>query len=247
MEINLNGKTIVITGSSRGIGLELAKRFAKEGANVVINYFQSEEKAKELFAEISTLNQNCLLLKADIRNSCEVEIFYRKCIEKYKKIDVLINNAGMSADNLLPMMTEKQWCDVIDLNLKGVFFCSKFFSKNMIKNNSGKIINIASLAGQLGYEGQTNYSASKAGVIGFTKALAKELGKFNIYVNAICPGLIFTDLNNDCKEKIINHRDISVLNDFDYLNCLTDFLIFMASDCFHSISGQVFNLDARLL
>ena len=184
MIVDISNKVVVITGSSRGIGSDMAKRFAKENAKVVINYFNSYENAKNTYNEILVYNKNCIMVRADVTKQEDVKRLCAKTIEAFGQVDVLINNAGICSDNILPMMTEKQWNDVININLTGIFLCSKIFAKEMIKKRQGRILNIASLKGQIG-EGQTNYSASKAGVIGFTKALAKELGRFNISVNAI--------------------------------------------------------------
>ena len=195
MMIDISDKVIVITGSSRGIGRELAIALAKENAKVVINYLNSELAARKLYEEITSYNTNCLLVKADITKLEDVSKLYHKTIDSYGKVDVLINNAGICDDNMIQLMSEKQWRKVLDVNLTGAYLCSRTFSKTMIKQKSGKIINIASLKGQEGCESQVNYSASKAGLIGFTKALAKEFGKYNITVNGVCPGFIVTDLN----------------------------------------------------
>jgi 3-oxoacyl-[acyl-carrier protein] reductase len=246
MNIDVGNKTIVVTGSSRGIGRELVRIFAKDGANVVINYHKNQSQAEDLLMECKSFNPNCIAVRADVTDLKQVEYLCEKSIQAFGQIDVLINNAGLCSDNIISFMTEKQWNDIIATNLNSVFYCSKVFSKEMIKKKSGKIINITSLKGQLGSEGQTNYCASKAGIIGFTKALAKELGKFNISVNAVCPGFIPTDLNrhDDTKKEIAMKK--SILSIETTLCDLMNFLLYMSSDLFKGISGQVFNLDSRI-
>lgn len=246
MMIDLAEKVIVITGSSRGIGSKLVKAFSEESSKIVINYNNSEDAAENLYNEITQSNKNCIKVKADVTNQDDIKALYNETILKFGKVDVLINNAGICDDNLIQMMPEEQWRKVIDVNLTGAYLCCRTFSKIMIRQNFGKIINIASLKGQEGCEGQTNYSASKAGLIGFTLALAKELGRFNISVNAICPGFIVTDINrhNEEKKKIAEGR--SLLSIDSNLQDLIDFILYISSDKMRSVSGQVFNVDSRM-
>ncbi len=246
MIVDISNKVIVITGASKGIGNELAKKFAKENAKVIINYFHSEDKAIELHNEILKINPNCIRVKADVTQQSDVLRLYNEVITAFGKVDILINNAGICEDNPIQLMTELQWRRIIDVNLTGTFLCSRAFSKAMVHQKYGKIINIASLKGQEGCEGQINYSASKAGVIGFTKALAKELGKFNISVNAVCPGFIVTDLNRHNKNKRDMAIDKSLLSIDFALEDLINFLIFMSSNMFNGVSGQIYNLDSRI-
>lgn len=246
MIIDISNKVAVITGSSKGIGSELARAFAKENANVVINYCHSKKLAEKLFDEIKEINSKCILIKADVTKPEDVSAMYHEIMKTFGRIDILINNAGLCDDNLIQMMSLKQWRNVLDVNLTGVFLCCREFSKAMIKQQSGRIINIASLKGQEGSMGQINYSTSKAGVIGFTKALAKELGKYNISVNTVCPGFIITDLNKHNREKIETAEKRSILSPNSTLNDLVWFLIYMSSEMFLSTSGRVFNLDSRL-
>lgn len=246
MEIDVKEKVILITGASRGIGKELAIRFAREGAYVIINYHKNEAKARELLAEIECYNKNCIIVKADVANADEVKQMYHTVVKRYSRLDFLINNAGLCNDNRIQLMSLEQWDDIINVNLKGTFLCCKYFSKLMIHQGYGKIINIASLKGQQGCIGQTNYSASKNGLIGFTKSLAKELGAFNIAVNAICPGFVVTDLNRHNSEKIGIAKSKSVLDIIYTLDDLTNFILWICSDCCRGVSGQVFNLDSRI-
>lgn len=247
MIIDISDKVIVVTGSSKGIGKELVKAFAQENAKVVINYSYSEDAAVELHKEIMKTNINCIKVKADITNQEDVSKLYHETVSAFGKVDILINNAGICDDNLIQLMPEKQWRKVLDVNLTGAYFCSRAFSKVMVQQKSGKIINIASLKGQEGCKGQVNYSASKAGLIGFTKALAMELGEFNVSVNAICPGFVITDLNRHNKEKSLVAERRSCLP-YEYaLDDLINFIIFISSNYIKGTSGQIFNLDSRIL
>lgn len=246
MNIDIANKVVVITGSSRGVGKEIAKKFSKENAKVVINYNNSHCEALQLYYEIKEYNKNCILVKADVSNYQEVKRLCKETIKAFGTVDILINNAGICIDNFITLMTPFQWESVIYTNLNSVFLCSKIFSKEMIKRKNGKIINIASLKGQVGSEGQSNYSASKAGIIGFTKALAKELGRFNISVNAICPGYIVTDLNKNNNKKKVISKEMSAMNVDNNIDDLINFLIYVSSDKFNYVSGRVFNLDSRI-
>lgn len=248
MEINLKEKVVVITGSSRGIGKHLAIRLSHENAKVVINYNKNKERAESTIREISQYNKECIAIKADVSSSHEVVQFYHKVCKRYGRVDVLINNAGICDDNLLQMMSVSQWEHVIRTNLLGSFLCCREFSKAMINQKEGKIINIASLKGQLGCEGQANYSASKGGIISMTRTLAKELGRYNISVNAICPGFIVTDLNRHNEEKRRKAKKLTAMkNRMDAMTDLENFIVYISSDYFAGISGQVFNLDSRIL
>lgn len=245
MDLELEDKVIVITGSSRGIGKELAKAFSKENCKIVINYLKSEVLAEKLYEELSN-NTRCIKVKANIANPYEVKKLMLKTLSTFGRIDVLVNNAGICEDSTIQEMNAVQWKRVIDTNLTGVFWCCKIFSEIMIKQRTGKIINISSLKGQEGSAMQTNYSASKAGIIGFGKALAKELCEYNISVNTVCPGFITTDLNrrNHIKEEIAKKR--SLLDYHRNLYDLVNFILFISSDKIKSVSGQVFNVDSRV-
>jgi 3-oxoacyl-[acyl-carrier protein] reductase len=247
MEWELAHKVIVITGSSRGLGKALALKFAKAGASVVVNYCKSKDSATSLLKEIEEFNVKCMMIYADVTVDADVKNMYHKVIGKYGKVDVLINNAGTNNDDYVNLMSEKKWNDVVATNLTSVFLCSRYFSKSMIRRKNGKIINIASLKGQLGSEGQANYAASKAGIIGFSKSLAKEIGKEGISVNVICPGYIRTDLNSKNKNK----REIAVrMSAMDVEYGLQDFInmtMFLASDLLNGVSGQVYNVDSRIM
>lgn len=246
MFIDISRKVIVVTGASRGIGAEIVKALAKEEAKIVINYCNSEREGEELFQTLTSEGVSCIKVKADVTKREEVEKMCLKIIETFGKIDVLINNAGVLSDNKIQDMNDEQWNKVLDVNLTGTYLCSQIFSQYMMKQKYGKIINISSIKGQEGCANQVNYSASKAGVIGFTKALAKELGEYNISVNSICPGFVVTDLNirDERKKKIAETR--STLTIEYAMEDLVSFIIFMISPCFKGTSGRNFNLDSRL-
>ena len=246
MVVDVTGKVVVITGSSRGIGRELAKAYAKEKAKVVINYHKSEKQAKELYQEILEYNKDCLLLRADVTNPTAVQQMYQVIVKYSPRVDVLINNAGICDDNKIQNMSFEQWKSVIDVNLTGVFLCCKQFSKIMMEQQSGKIINIASVKGQEGSAEQVNYSSSKAGIISLTKSLARELGEYNIAVNAVCPGFVVTDLNRNItyKKEIAEKR--SLIKSTNAIQDFVNFTIYLSSDQMLGGSGRVFNLDSRI-
>lgn len=239
----MKDKIIVITGASKGLGRELSYAFARAGAVVIGNYRSDEKNAKETEAQLKKINPCNCLIKADVTDRQQVLYMYKYVIEHYKKVDVLINNAGKNDDDFVMFLSEERWNNVVDTNLKGTFLCSKFFGKKMIQMKKGKIINIASLKGQLGSEGQANYSASKAGIIALTKSMAKEMGKMNVSVNAVCPGYIKTELNrtNSYKREIAER--MSTLKIEFCLEDFVNFVVFLASDYVQGISGQVFNIE----
>lgn len=246
MNIDLSGKVIVVTGSSRGLGKEMVKSFAEEGASVIINYNNGGDSALALCEEIKNKNSNCLVVQADVTKEKDVSKLYHRVIDEFGKVDVLINNAGKCNDNYVQFMSLEQWNEVLTTNLTSMYLCSRVFSKNMIANGGGKIINISSLKGQLGSEGQCNYAASKAGVIGLTKSLAKEMGMYGVSVNAICPGFIVTDLNRLNSNKAEIAKKMSILREQSSLQDFLTFVIMLSSDLLQGISGQVFNLDSRI-
>ncbi|MFM7612610.1 MAG: 3-oxoacyl-ACP reductase family protein, partial [Synechococcales cyanobacterium] len=199
----LQNKVAVVTGASRGIGRAIALALAAEGANVVVNYANSSDAADEVITEIQSFGGQAIGIRADVSQSDQVDTLVNSTMKQWGRIDVLVNNAGITRDTLLLRMKLEDWQAVINLNLTGVFLCSRAVSKIMLKQKSGRIINIASVAGQMGNQGQANYSAAKAGVIGFTKTVAKELASRNITVNAIAPGFISTDMTHGLKNEEI--------------------------------------------
>lgn len=197
-------KIIIVTGASRGIGREIAKTLAREGHTVIANYNKSEKEAQKLKKELKEENKEIDIYKANIANEEEVQEMIKHIIKKYKKIDVLINNAGIDKIQLVTEVTKKDWDEIINTNLYGTFYISQQAAKNMIQNKQGKIINISSIWGQIGASMEVVYSISKAGIDGLTKALAKELGPSGIQVNSIAPGFIKTEMNSSFNEQEIN-------------------------------------------
>lgn len=242
----LDGKVAIITGAARGIGKAIALTLASEGANPVIVDIDLEE-AKKVADEISSLSQNSIALKVDVSNFSEVEEMVAKVVEKYGHIDILVNNAGITRDALLIKMKEEEWDRVIDINLKGTFNCTQAVSKIMIRQRSGKIINIASIIGIIGNMGQANYAASKGGVIALTKTTAKELAGRGINVNAIAPGFIDTAmtqvLNEDWKKKLLEQIP---LNRFGTPKDVAKLVLFLASDDSNYITGEVIRIDGGM-
>lgn len=243
----LQGKCAVITGASRGIGREIAIKYAKEGANIVLNYRNSETEALQLKEELDKLGSDTLIVKANVSNFEEAEKLIKEAKEVFGRIDILVNNAGITKDNLIMRMKEEDFDSVIDVNLKGAFNCLKAVTPIMIRQKSGKIINMSSVVGVIGNAGQVNYCASKAGLIGMTKSLAREIGGKNINVNAIAPGFIDTDmtkvLSEDQKKNIMSQVPLKRLGQAEDIANLA---LFLASNQSDYITGQVIHVDGGM-
>jgi 3-oxoacyl-[acyl-carrier protein] reductase len=245
-EQRLAGKVAIVTGASRGIGRATAIALATEGAAVVVNYASSEAAAEQVVAEIAALGSTAIALAADVSQEEQVEAMIRTTMEKWGTIDVLVNNAGITRDTLLLRMKLAEWQAVVDLNLTGVFLCTKAVSKIMLKQRSGRIINITSVAGQMGNPGQANYSAAKAGVIGFTKTVAKELATRGITVNAVAPGFIATDMTQNINaEEILKFIPLGRYGDPEEVAGVIRFLA--ADRAAAYITGQVLNVDGGMV
>ncbi|UBF26969.1 3-oxoacyl-[acyl-carrier-protein] reductase [Kovacikia minuta CCNUW1] len=242
----LRGKVAIVTGASRGIGRATALALATEGANVVVNYASSRESAEKVVAEIVAIGGGAIALPADVSKADQVDGLVNATLEKWGQIDVLVNNAGITRDTLLLRMKPEDWQAVIDLNLTGVFLCTRAVSKIMLKQRSGRMINITSVAGQIGNPGQANYSAAKAGVIGFTKTVAKELASRGITVNAVAPGFIATDMTHDLNsEEILKYIPLAR---YGQPEDVAGMIRFLASDPAAAyITGQVFNVDGGMV
>ncbi|RCJ30906.1 3-oxoacyl-[acyl-carrier-protein] reductase [Nostoc minutum NIES-26] len=243
----LQGQVAIVTGASRGIGRAIALELATEGANVVVNYASSSAAADNVVAEITAAGGQALALQADVSKAEQVDTLFNAVIDKFKRIDILVNNAGITRDTLLLRMKPEDWQAVIDLNLTGVFLCTRAASKIMLKQRSGRIINITSVAGQMGNPGQANYSAAKAGVIGFTKTVAKELASRGITVNAVAPGFIATDMTSNLNntEDIVKYIPLGRYGQPEEVAGMVRFLA--ADPAAAYITGQVFNVDGGMV
>ncbi len=242
----LAGQVAIVTGASRGIGRAIAIELANVGAKVVINYASSNTAADELVAQIVNSGGEAISIGADVSKAEQIDELVKTVMDKWGRIDVLVNNAGITRDTLLLRMKLEDWQAVIDTNLTGVFSCTRVVSKIMLKQKSGRIINIASVAGQMGNPGQANYSASKAGVIGFTKTVAKELSSRGITVNAVAPGFIATDMTNDLKAEGI--LQFIPLGRYGQPEEVAGMVRFLAADPAAAyITGQTFNVDGGMV
>lgn len=236
----MNKKTVLITGGSRGIGRAIARLFAMNNFNVVINYNKSEHEAKELYEELNGKGYSVRIFKADVSDISEANSLVNYCIGQFEKIDVLINNAGISKNNLFTDISYEEWHEVMNVNLNSVFYVTKKALQYMIPEMSGKIINISSIWGIAGGSYEVHYSASKAAIIGMTKALAKELGPSNINVNCIAPGVIKTDMLNNIDEDTIDMlRDETPLMRLGTPEDIARCALFLASEGGDFITGQV--------
>jgi 3-oxoacyl-[acyl-carrier protein] reductase len=242
----LTGKVAIVTGASRGIGRAIALELASVGAKVAVNFASSSVAADELVAQIVGSGGEAIAIGADVSKAEQIDALVSTVMDKWGRVDVLVNNAGITRDTLLLRMKIEDWQAVIDTNLTGVFSATRAVSKIMLKQKSGRIINIASVAGQMGNPGQANYSASKAGVIGFTKTVAKELSSRGITVNAVAPGFIATDMTNDLKAEGI--LQFIPLGRYGQPEEVAGMVRFLAADPAAAyITGQTFNVDGGMV
>lgn len=240
-------KAAIVTGASRGIGRAVALKLAEKGYIVVVNYASNIQKAQEVVEEICSKNGTAIAIKADVSHLSEVKMMVDEVIERYGNVSVLVNNAGITKDNLVVRMTEEEWDAVINTNLKGTFNCIKCVSRQMIKQRYGRIVNISSVIGLMGNAGQSNYAASKAGIIGLTKSIAKELAPRGINVNAVAPGYIETDmtdvLSEDIKGKML---EAIPLQRFGKPEDVANLVAFLVSDEASYITGQIISIDGGM-
>jgi 3-oxoacyl-[acyl-carrier-protein] reductase len=241
-------KVAFITGATRGIGRAIALELAKEGYNIALNYRTENEALETLKKEISELGVECYPVQGDVSKAEDSERMTKEIIEHFEQIDVLVNNAGITKDKLIQRMKEEEFTDVINVNLVGTFNITKNVIKYMTKKRYGKIINISSVVGISGNAGQSNYAASKAGIIGFTKSIAKELASRNITANAVAPGFIQTDMTNVLKDEVKEAIEGTIpLKRLGTAEDVAKVVKFLASDDSNYITGQVINVDGGML
>lgn len=246
--MKLEGKFALVTGASRGIGREIALELARQGAHVAVNYAGSEGKAEETAREIRELGRESFTVRADVGDAESVADMMKTVNERFPRLDILVNNAGITRDNLLMRMKENEWDDVINTNLKGVFLCTKAVTRQMMKQRSGRIINIASIVGVSGNAGQANYVAAKAGVIGLTKSAAKELSSRGITVNAVAPGFISTDMTGELPEDVQAQMLSQIpLSRFGSPADVAEVAAFLASDSSRYMTGQTLHVDGGMV
>ncbi|WP_195617799.1 3-oxoacyl-[acyl-carrier-protein] reductase [Clostridium paraputrificum] len=244
----LKGKCAVVTGAAKGIGKAIALKLASSGVNIVLNYRSSEDKAIETEKEILSLGVEVLRVKGDISKPNDVANLIDSAKKKFGKIDIMVNNAGITKDTLLLRMKEEDFDSVINVNLKGVFNCLKAITPVMVKQKEGKIINLSSVVGLVGNAGQVNYAASKAGVIGMTKSLAKEIGSRGITVNAVAPGFIETDMTDVLGDKFKEEAKKNIpLKRLGKAEDVAEVVAFLASDSANYITGQVIHVDGGMV
>ncbi|WP_295633914.1 3-oxoacyl-[acyl-carrier-protein] reductase [uncultured Mitsuokella sp.] len=244
----LDGKAALVTGASRGIGRAIALRLASEGAKVAINFAGNQKAAEEVKSEIEANGGEAILVQANVADPAAVEAMFAKVVEAFGTVDILVNNAGITRDGLLLRMKDEDFEAVIDTNLKGVFYCTKAAAKLMMKKRSGRIVNMSSVVGLIGNAGQTNYAASKAGVLGFSKSAAKELAARGITVNMVAPGFIDTDMTAVLADKVKEAMVKEIpLRRMGRPEDVANAVLFLVSDCSSYITGQVINVDGGMV
>jgi len=243
----LQGQVALVTGASRGIGRAIAERLADEQALVLINYVQQQEAAEKTRAAIEAKGGQAELCRFNVVDSAEVTAGIQATVERYGRIDILVNNAGLSVDNLLLRLKEEEWDRVIDVNLKGVFLCTKAVLRPMLKQKGGRIINLTSVVAQTGNAGQAAYTAAKAGIIGFTKTMAKELASRSITVNAVAPGFIETDMTGSLPEQVKSgYLSLIPANRWGTAAEVAEVVTFLAGPLAGYITGQTININGGM-
>lgn len=243
----LQGKVALVTGGSRGIGEAIVKKFAEQGASVAFTYLSSEDRANKIVDELKALGSNAKAYRSDAGSFEQAEALVKSVLEDYGQIDILINNAGITRDNLMLRMSEQQWDEVMHTNLKSVFNLTKHILRPMLKKRSGSIINMSSVVGAFGNAGQANYAASKAGIFGFTKSIAKEVGSRSIRCNAIAPGFIATEMTDELDEKTKEAFLSGIpLKRWGTPEEVANTCLFLASDLSEYVSGQTLSVCGAL-
>jgi 3-oxoacyl-[acyl-carrier protein] reductase len=246
--LDLSGRVAIVTGSSRGIGRAIAIKLASLGASVVVNYHRSEGAAQEVVEQIKAEDGEAIAFQADVKQSEQAGALIEAALDTYGRLDILVNNVGITRDTLLMRMKEDDWDIVMETNLKGTFNCTKAAQRPMIRQRYGRIVNITSVSGIAGQVGQANYSASKAGMIGFTKAVARELGARNITVNAVAPGYVPTDQTADLPQVLIDYiLELTPLKRPGTADEIANAVAFLASEEAGYISGQVLGVDGGMM
>jgi len=244
----LNNKVAIITGATRGIGKGIALKFAEQGANIAFTYVSSDEKARELETELQSYNIKAKGFKSNAGNYDEAQSLVQSVVEEFGQIDVLINNAGITKDGLLMRMSEEDWDTIMEINLKSVFNMTKASLRTFLKQRNGSIINMSSIVGVQGNAGQSNYSASKAGIIGFTKSIAQEIGSRNIRCNVIAPGFIKTEMTETLDEEVVNKWVENIpLKRPGTTDDVANVCLFLATDMSSYVSGQVLSVCGGMM
>jgi 3-oxoacyl-[acyl-carrier protein] reductase len=246
--IDLTGKAALVTGGSRGIGKAIGLRLARQGADVAFSYRGNADAAKATAAEIESIGTKALAIQGDVKDPASAETVVKAALDAFGKVDILVNNAGVTRDDLIMRMTEEAWREVLETNLFGAFWMTKAVTRPMLKARAGRIVNITSVSGQAGQMGQANYSSAKAGLIGLTKATARELASRGITVNAVAPGFVLTELTKDLPEALQSELIARTpLGRFGTVEEIADSVAFLVSDEAKYITGQVLAVDGGLV